>query len=166
MPKLAMSAKCVICRRVFSGPSLLMIGTSQTITKQHIDFVMKLRGHIEQDHKDLSNSLTQVAKNYEGLLFLAQYETHSPEFHEQLDRARWAVHQETLNRRISDEEIATAVGQLVPEIMTLCAMNDIETLKRNLISWAQSMRNVLEEPGKYPYPTAETPERASKVAPN
>ena len=67
----------------------------------------------------------------------------------QLDIARWNVHQKTLKMRVSDQMIADCVAGILPDILTMAQMGDTEGLTRNLTGLLMSMREKLEEPNKY-----------------
>jgi hypothetical protein len=114
-------------------------------------FVEKLTKHMTTEHKTETQQILIDGAEFQGCMFLSNFKTDDPNLKEQLDLVRWKVHQKTLAARFSDDDILQVVEKVVPDLLTLADMRDKETLTRNLAGLLQSMRDRLEEPGKYTF---------------
>src|SRR5271166_4900446 len=152
MSELAMTAKCSLCNRMFAGPQLVLVGKGvDAVNNRLMQFMEKLTGHVMNEHKEVAQGIVLAASEYQGMLILSQYQTSDDNLKLQTDVIRWGLHQKTLAARYTDAQLEQWVGQIVPELLTLADMRDVKTLTTNLIGMLQSMRDKLEEPGKYTF---------------
>jgi len=152
MPELAMTARCNLCSRLFAGPQLVLVGKGVDAPNNRLmQFLSKLTAHITEVHMDSAKGIFLAAQEYQGMLILANYSTESDALKTQLDLCRWNVHQKTLSMRFTDEQISEWVGKVLPDLMTLAEMRDTASLHRNLAGMLMSIRDRLEEPGKYTF---------------
>lgn len=164
MQEIAMTARCRECKKLFAGPSIVVLGSGMGQVNARIrQFLGKLTSHMANTHPEISTGIAIAAMEYQGMMILSKFETESDALKMQLDVARWNIHQKTLLKRISDDEIRHAVSLIVPELLTLAAANDPATITRNLEQWVMGMRNVLEEPGKYTFTPFGTPQETEKL---
>jgi hypothetical protein len=165
MPEMAMTARCGICGRLFAGPQLVLLGKGVDAPNNRLmQFVQKLTAHLVENHKKETEQIFLATNEYQGMLFLSHYQTESAALKTQLDMCRWKVHQGTLAARFTDAQIADWVEKIVPDLLTLSDMRDTLALSRNLAGMLMSMRDRLEEPGKYtfsPFDPALTGNKAS-----
>jgi hypothetical protein len=144
--ELALPARCNLCDQTFYGPRLTFVGRPHGRQPQ---FLEQLAQHIFTDHKDVAEGIALGAGEYQGMFIMSQFSTDDPELVNQLDIARWNVHQKTLKMRVSDQMIADCVAGILPDVLTMAQMGDTEGLTRNLTGLLMSMREKLEEPNKY-----------------
>ena len=145
-------SRCTICNKPFAGPRLAIVGKGMDLKNNRIaQFTEKLTRHLFDEHPAEAQQIMMNAAEYQGVLILATFQTDDADMREQMDLVRWKVHQKTLACRYSDEQIAAVVDKVVPELMMLAEMRDMETLKRNLTGLIQNLRDNLEEPGKYTF---------------
>jgi len=155
MSELAMSAKCRHCARVFAGPTLAIVGKRvDLVNNRLIQFMEKLSAHLET-HTQVKNDVESRTLEFKGWRMLQEYETTDRNLTTQFDVYRWCLLQQTLGASFSDQDIETWVGQVIPDFITLAQMGDKDTLARNLVGMLQSMRDRLEEPGRYKFQPAE-----------
>ncbi len=152
MSEIAMIARCAICQKPFAGPKFAQIGLGLSAANNRIAvFVEKMTRHIAEEHKEKVREILEEGEEYKGALFLSNFQTEDPNLKEQLDLVRWKVHQKTLAARYTDQMIEQWVGQIIPQLLTLADMRDVATITKNLTGMLQSMRDTLEEPGKYTF---------------
>ena len=162
MSELAMIARCMICNAPFAGPKFVKIGMGLDVKNNRIAvFVEKLTRHLFEKHNDVAQEILLQAGEYQGALFMAKFQTDDPSLKEQLDFLRWKTHQITIAKRYTDEMIGQWVDQVIPELLTLARDGDRATLTANLKGMLLSMRDTLEEPGKYVMETGATVGKAS-----
>lgn len=161
MPELAMSARCTKCGKMIVGSTIPILGKNFDAVNGHARaFVEKLGKHVMSEHQEDAAGIQMGAMEYQGMMIMSLYEMHSENLKLALDAARWNLHQKTLNQRFTDQQIADWVDQVLPDLKTLVQMGDDQTLKRNLTGMLQSMRDRLEEPGKYTFNASGVPELA------
>jgi|SRR5579863_10084346 hypothetical protein len=149
MTELAMTAKCRTCGRTFAGPQLAIVGKGvDPANNRLMQFMEKLSSHVEL-HREPMDEINLGVLEYRGWRILSEYETENKDLLMQFDLYRWGLHQKTLGGRYSDAQIEQWVGQVIPQLLTLADMRDIPTLTKNLCGMLASMRDKLEEPGKY-----------------
>jgi hypothetical protein len=165
MSELASTAKCTICGKLFAGPRLALVGRGLDLKNNRISqFTEKLARHIAETHPERLQQIVITAGEYQGVLMLSCFSTDDKDLAEQMDLVRWKTNQQTLPCRISDQQISDAVESIVPDLLTLADMRDTVNLKRNLTGFMLSMRDRMQEPGKYvlsPLEVATTPGKAS-----
>lgn len=162
MSELAMIARCMICNAPFAGPKFVKIGLGLDVKNNRIAvFVEKLTKHIAQQHPEMVAEIIMRRDEYAGALFLSNFQTDDPSLKEQLDFLRWKTHQVTIAKRYTDQMIGQWVDQVIPELLTLARDSDRATLTANLKGMLLSMRDTLEEPGKYVMETGATVVKAS-----
>ncbi len=165
MSELAMIARCMICHAPFAGPKFVKIGMGLDVKNNRLAvFTEKLTRHIFEKHPEAAREILTEGAEFQGALFLSHFQTEDENLKEQMDFLRWKIHQKTLAARYSDAMIEQWVGQIVPQMLTLAEMRDVTTLTTNLTGMLQSMRDGLEEPGKYksvPFDTGITAGKAS-----
>jgi len=147
-----MTARCSICQKLFAGPQILLVGQGLSAPNNRLmQFLQKLTEHIHIEHRDEAKGIALAANEYQGMLILSKYETQSQDLQTQLDLCRWNVHQKTLAVRFTDAQIRDWVEKIVPELLTLADMRDTLAITTNLVRMLQSIRDHLEEPGKYTF---------------
>src|ERR1700679_2189515 len=150
MSELAITARCTHCNKLFAGPQLLIVGTGvDAPTNRLMQFMEKLTGHMMKDHQDVAQRIMLMASEYQGMLILGNYQHSDASLMEQADMLRWKLHQNTLACRFSDEQIQQWVSSVLPDFTALAHNGDTATLQRNLAGMLMTMRDRLEEPGKY-----------------
>ena len=117
-----------------------------------------------EKHREQAEEILTQGAEYQGALFMANFQTEDPGLKEQLDLLRWKVHQTTLAARYTDEMIDQWVGQIVPQLVTLVEMADTASLSANLRGMLLSMRDTLEEPGKYTFQSMDPLVTAGKAS--
>lgn len=153
---------CKHCNMEFVGPSIVVIGQPA----QHgrlAAYLQKLHEHIETAHPaEYRNAVINTAA-YRGLEVMMHYRTTDKELRDQRDKLRWAIHQATLNARISDAALKRKTAELTTELIQLLYPqpgNDVSNVEQStgeryaiahdkimaVITW---LRDELEEPGKY-----------------
>ena len=162
MSELAMVARCMICNAPFAGPKFVKIGLGLDVKNNRIAvFTEKLTRHMFEKHRAQAEEILMQGAEYQGALFMANYQTEDPGLKEQLDYLRWKTHQVTISKRYTNEMIDQWVDQVIPELLTLARDGDRATLTTNLKGMLLSMRDTLEEPGKYVMETGATVGKAS-----
>lgn len=164
-PPLADITTCVHCGQKFSHPRLTIIGDNRA----RLNSYMKgLNDHLASKHPDLGMQMAQHGMAFMEMLFLMNFRTTDPELSEQQDRVRWQVHQQTLKARYPDENLKTQASELAAMLLDAIRLTDYEhdgivddgetsdRFKLLVTEAFLSIRDALEEPGKYPMP-----ERAS-----
>lgn len=165
MSELAMIARCMICNAPFAGPKFVKIGMGLDVKNNRIAvFTEKLTRHMFEKHREKAEEILTQGAEYQGALFMANFLTEDPGLKEQLDLLRWKVHQTTLAARYTDEMIDQWVGQIVPQLVTLVEMADTASLSANLRGMLLSMRDTLEEPGKYTFQSMDPLVTAGKAS--
>lgn len=156
--------ECRICGRKFAGPAAIVLGQTRSMS-----LLEKMQRHIEEAHPDHEKAISIVAGQYVGLLRFMNYKTSDSGLARQGDMLRWAIHQQTIAARISDETIKTKTAELaerlVGELLTTMAdtqrlntAGDVADMEASMRAIVQSrvaeiitgMRDVMQEPGKYP----------------
>jgi hypothetical protein len=166
-PELADITTCVHCGQKFSHPRLTIIGEN----KARLNSYMKgLNDHLAQKHPDLGLQMAQHGMAFMEMIFLRNFRTTDPELSEQQDRVRWQIHQQTLKARYPDDNLEQQCEDLAVEITklfipidkvpdTLGSINFAEKASEVagvLVKAFTSIRDALEEPGKYPVPVPES----------
>lgn len=165
MPELAMSARCTKCGKMMVGSSIPLLGQDfGAVNGQVKKFLEKLGKHVITEHAEDAAGIQAGAMEYQGMMIMSLYEMHSDDLKLALDASRWNLHQKTLNQRFTDQQITDWVDQVLPDLKTLVQMGDDQTLRRNLTGMLQSMRDRLEEPGKYTFGPSGIPVLASQKA--
>lgn len=144
---LAIPVSCTHCGQTFYGPDLG--STIITDERSVASFANKLQQHIVQSHGELAEQIVVAGMEYQGMLLLSNFRSDSQGLKKNLDVSRWNVHQKTLLKRFTDEELSTWVERVAPDLVTLVEMGDTANLKANLLGMLQSIRDLLEEPNKY-----------------
>ena len=155
-PELADITTCVHCGQKFSHPRLTIIGDD----KARLNSYMKgLNDHIAKKHPELGLQMAQTGMAFMELLFLRNFRTTDPELYEQQDRVRWQVHQQTLKARYPDENLTAQCHDLADLLISKLRWTDDDYVDTDetsalfaatLIEACRSIRDALEEPGKYP----------------
>lgn len=138
------TAKCLICRKVFLPPPVL-IGQGSKAEQ----FVGLLTAHLLQEHTSDAKQFLKAGQDYAALLILRQFEVTDKDTAVQIDLLRWGVHQNSIGARVTDKAISDLVGKIVPELVALAVAGDSATITKNLSGFALGLRDLLEEPGKY-----------------
>jgi hypothetical protein len=150
MSELASTAKCTICGKLLAGPRLALVGRGLDLKNNRLQqFTEKIARHIAEAHAEKLQQILITAGEYQGALMLSCFTTDDDDLKEQFDLVRWKTNQQTLPCRISDDQIAAAVESIVPDLLTLADMRDTVSLKHNLTGFMLSMRDRMQEPGKY-----------------
>jgi len=161
IPELADITTCVHCGQKFSSPRLTIIGEP---TARLESYLKGLSRHLQEKHPQLGQLMVQQGAAFMEFLFLRNFRTTDPELSEQQDRVRWQVHQQTLKARYPDESLrndAAALGARLCEVFRgyleecggITAAEEMHSeITSNVIEAFVSIRDALEEPGKYPVP--------------
>lgn len=159
--------ECRICGRKFAGPAAIILGQTRSMS-----LLEKMQRHIEEAHPDHEKAISIVAGQYVGLLRFMNYKTSDSGLARQGDMLRWAIHQQTIAARISDETIKTKtaelakvlakaimarvrIAQTVDEVLanldSAVVLQDIgDLIQHHVAEIITGMRDVMQEPGKYP----------------
>jgi len=160
--ELADLTTCLHCGQKFSHPRLTIIGDNNARLNSYLK---GLNDHLASKHPELGMQMAQHGMAFMEMLFLRNFRTTDPELSEQQDRVRWQVHQQTLKARYPDENLeqqaAGLAGRLI-ELMLECEQatdddSELEDVAKNAMTSViaeafTSIRDALEEPGKYPAP--------------
>jgi hypothetical protein len=150
--EIAMIARCTICNKPFAGPMFSKVGLGMDAVNNRLAvFTEKLTRHLFDEHREVAQEIQLQGTEYQGCLFLSKFSSQDPNLAMQLDVARWKVHQNTLAVRVTDDQIMDVVEKVVPDLLTLADARDTATLKKNLAGLLASIRDRLEEPGKYTF---------------
>lgn len=150
MSEIAMVARCTICQKPFAGPMFSKIGLKMDAVNNRLAvFTEKLTRHLFEAHPEVAEAVKIQGAEYMGALFLSKFSSGDENLAMQVDVSRWKVLQNVLSCRFSDGQILAVVEKVVPELLTLADARDVQTLTRNLCGLLASMRDKLEEPGKY-----------------
>jgi hypothetical protein len=154
--ELADITTCIHCGQKFSHPRLTIIGNDHA----RLNSYMKgLNDHLAKKHPEIGLLMAQTGAAFMELIFLRNFQSTDPELSEQQDRVRWQVHQQTLKARYPDENLEVQARQLAGTLLAALRWTDedhidiAETshLFEGLVSDTfRSIRDALEEPGKYP----------------
>jgi hypothetical protein len=165
---------CNLCGEKFSGPSALVVGQPAIAP-----YLERITMHFMKRHKKEENACAIKALEFLGMLRLMNFRTADPDIGRQLDYLRWSVHQQTLAARIPDDKLiertSDAASRLVDTFWAVLTMSYdqrqdstpefVQALKPALIAEMRTMleeifrgiRDVLQEPNKYPAPTGVIP---------
>jgi hypothetical protein len=151
-----MKARCIRCQRVFTGPNFAMVGSGITDPEANklAQFSETLNSHIRSAHPDYFAEMGMTLAAHSSAMILNCYSSDSEILNREADHHRWTLHQKTLARRISDDELRRSIEGILPDLKTLVAMKDDLALQSNLFSFLRGLRDALEEPGKYPSQTS------------
>lgn len=160
--------ECLLCGRRFAGPQAIVLGQSRTIS-----LLEKLALHIQQAHSDQYKAIDVLKDQYGGMLNMLNFKTSDPNMKTEVDRLRWAIHQQTIAARIHNEAIANMSHDLALTVVevafsefnreavaresgTLESLGSaltpklVELVKAKLSEVLTDMRDVMQEPNKYP----------------
>jgi hypothetical protein len=154
------------CGQKFSAPRIAIIGDDKARLNSYLEGLAK---HLGTKHPEVGQMMVQAGAAFMEMLFLRNFKTTDPELSDQQDRMRWQVHQQTLKARYPDENIYTqadwlalALARSLPQL----ADEDLFSYEGTAAELAErftpllteafvSIRDALEEPGKYPAPGSE-----------
>lgn len=158
---------CLVCGRKFAGPQGIIIGQP----RGHA-LLEKLHAHLENAHPEQSHAIHVLSLQYVGLLRMMNFSTSDATMKIEVDKLRWAINQQTIAARISDETIATQTaktaskivdsffgivqmeadrtGDSIPEYITMMRPGVTAEIQTALSELITAMRDVMQEPGKYP----------------
>ncbi len=163
------------CGQKFTSTRVTIIGEdSQARVNNYMAGLMK---HLHAKHPQVGIMMTQHGAAFMELLFLRNFKTTDPELTEMQDRVRWQVHQQTLKARYPDENLGAQAESLGRSLWELIyhyteeiqafvqaggpnvadksnAFDDqiVVEFKRQIAEAFRSIRDALEEPGKYEAP--------------
>jgi hypothetical protein len=165
---------CNLCGEKFSGPSALIVGQPAIAP-----YLERITMHFMTRHKKEESAVAIKALEFLGMLRLMNFRTADPDIGRQLDYLRWSVHQQTLAARIPDDKLiertADAASRLVDTLWAMLTMSYnqrqdsmpefVQALKPALTTEVGTMleeifrgiRDVLQEPNKYPAATTAVP---------
>lgn len=151
---------CLICGRKFAGPQAIVIGQTRTMS-----LLEKLAQHLETAHTDQSQAIALLSLQYVGLLRLMNFRTTDEALKMEVDKLRWAINQQTIAARISDETIESKTNGLAGEIADsffggasgpdtgtaeLIARSELKkAVALRVKEVIRTMRDVMQEPNKY-----------------
>lgn len=169
-PGAATAAQCRICGQKFKGPEMggpIIVGEKETTRIQR--YVLKLTEHLQQKHPEQLGMFAQQSGDYLGLLCLMTFDTADEELAKERDFLRWQLHRATRRVFVTDERIAEKCKVLVDAAMMNGVLPQIEQAERvavedHIAGLLREMRNVFEERGRYPEPSAPpaSPENGSR----
>ena len=148
MSEIATPARCGICNKVFYGPKAALIGANLGTREAQV-FFQSLVDHLMKSHPNEFMGCEAAGAEYKGMLIVSYFAVNDPDLQKMCDISRWNVLQKVLAARVSDEHIAQSVDGVLPDLCTLVEQGDRATLRKNLITLLQGMRNAIEERGKY-----------------
>jgi hypothetical protein len=148
------------CGQKFSAPRVAIIGDDKARLNSYLEGLSK---HLGAKHPEVGQMMVQAGAAFMEMLFLRNFKTTDPELSEQQDRMRWQVHQQTLKARYPDENLNAQVDDLAIELVLTSTMEEgdagfsarKEAYVFLLTEAFRSIRDALEEPGKYPVPGSE-----------
>jgi hypothetical protein len=160
---------CQVCKRQFTAPVRLL---GSTDPQELLRYLADLIYHFQNQHREADKKINERMWEFGGMLRIAQYRTTDPDITGQLDFLRWRLHQQTLAARIPDDKLIHQVdelaGRLVDTFMAMLTMafdsiheatpGFVDTMKPELtveiicqlMPILRGIRDVLEEPGRYP----------------
>ncbi len=164
MNELADLTTCLLCGQIFTGPRVQISGRQNGRLQ---NYLLQLGKHFNEKLPDHAKAMNIRGAEFMGLLFLLNFRTSDTELQTERDRLRWQIHQQTLNARIPDEKLKEKCTALSSQLMTEAAKVFVEfsmsredaqvVIKRaesqcaaTLIEVFTGLRDVLEEPNKYP----------------
>jgi len=148
--ELAATARCLHCGKLFAGPSALAIGGGLSVVdNRRVQFLETLTRHVLESHKPEAADVLNSGAEYQTFLMLSNYKTEDKNMLAQLDLVRWKTHQRSLAKRFTDKMIGDWVEKIVPDLVTLANQGNTLAITSHLTGMLQSMRDILEEPGKY-----------------
>jgi len=161
---------CNLCGKKFSGPSALVIG--QPAIQPYLEEITK---HFIKAHKEEEQAIGIKALEFLGMLRLMNFRTADPDIAKQIDYLRWQIHQQTLSARIPDdkliertEEVAARLVEMFCAVLKMACdakvesmptvMGELEPIMRKNVRETlevifRGIRDVLQEPNKYPSAT-------------
>ena len=165
---------CNLCGETFAQPGALVVGQPAIVP-----YLERIMMHFVTRHKKEDNAVAIKALEFLGMLRLMNFRTADPDIGRQLDYLRWSVHQQTLAARIPDDKLiertADAASRLVDTFWAVLTMSYdqrhdsipefVQALKPALTAEVRTMleeifrgiRDVLQEPNKYPTATGVIP---------
>jgi hypothetical protein len=156
---LATLTQCKLCGERFNA-GVAIIGKPNARKEE---LLMQLGSHVNLKHPQQAQMLAIDGAAFMGMIFLMLFDSTDEEVTEEKDRTRWHIHQKTLIARFSDESLEEQCRALSRKLVDLVSRPDIctgtmvsrEELLRSafeciLIDVFTGMRDVLEEPNRYP----------------
>lgn len=162
--ELADITTCLHCGQKFSSPRVTIIGQPTARLEQYLEALAK---HLQEKHPQRGMIMAQHGAAFMELVFLRNFKTTDPELSEQQDRVRWQIHQQTLKARYPDENVKEQALGLSSILLNAIRWTDDDHIDvdqtgalfaARLTEAFTSIRDALEEPGKYsdPNPASST----------
>ncbi len=159
------------CGQKFSAPRVSIIGQTDARLNNYLTGLSK---HLGAQHPEVGLQMAQHGAAFMELLFLRNFKTTDPELSEMQDRVRWQIHQQTLKARYPDENLEQQAHALAVTLVE-CAdelpdegfvnREPAIALYQSIVANAfRSIRDALEEPGKYATPRATVQSASLKSA--
>jgi hypothetical protein len=164
--------ECLICGRKFAGPQAIVIGQPRAVA-----LLEKLAQHLETAHSDQNQAIALLSLQYVGLLRMMNFKTTDEMLKVEVDKLRWAINQQTIAARISDETIESKTNGLAGEIVDgffggasgpesptaeVIARSELkQAIARRVKEVIKGMRDVMQEPNKYAVNLVGSPKRDS-----
>lgn len=145
---LAIPYTCRHCKKVFYGPSITKTVFSQAEAIETEAFSQKINHHLQTEHQAIMQQAMLSLGAFQGMLVFSQFRAEG--LSKQVDLQRWTILQYVLKKHFSDEDLGAWVDRVTPDLVGLAKAGDTVTLRKNLLGMLQSIRDVLEEPNKYP----------------
>jgi hypothetical protein len=168
--------ECLLCGRKFAGPQAIVIGQPRAVA-----LLEKLANHLETAHGQQNEAIALLSLQYVGLLRMMNFKTNDPELKNEVDKLRWAINQQTIAARISDETIQTKTqntaskivdtffgvmqmeadrtNESVADYIALMKPAMIADIQKALSELVTGMRDVMQEPNKYAVNLVGAPKR-------
>lgn len=178
------SSTCKLCGQRFMGPKIqgVLIGSGPKTDA----YMQDLGKHIAEQHPTAQAAIEAHGLAFMGMLRLLQFTTNDEGLKTLRDKFRWQIHQQTINVRIPEqklvEESKRVAGQMVDKCIELASdgytitatgsetlADLVEDMKvetaRRLEEIIRSLRDLMEEPGKYPVAIIQEPDAGQFVPP-
>jgi hypothetical protein len=140
-----------ICGQKFSHPHVTIIGDDKARLNHYMEGLAK---HLHSKHPEVGQAMVAAGAAFMELLFLRNFKTTDAELSEQQDRMRWQIHQQTLKARYPDENLREQAEAMAEDIFEEATHNTEgrANISDMLEVAFRSIRDALEEPGKYEAP--------------
>lgn len=140
--RIALPSTCRICGEAFTTPSLLIVG--QTDEERLGEFGGRLAQHILTSHKDVALYAATMHQQFDGMICLMNFNIAEDKLVEQLDMIRFQIHRLTRRAVVTDDTLMQKTAEL-----GLLNPDD----EQRVFDLMKTMRDVLEERGRYPHLT-------------
>jgi hypothetical protein len=169
--EITVPVKCSLCKKTFYGPTAALVGDADP-TPRGVRFIRYLHEHIARDHPQVASDLMYFTNEFYGWRALSLFDTQDKKVLEVWDRYRWRIHQETLACRAQNLDVMARqiAKQVVPGYPPNKPGADYASVDRDRKAAAEiiqaaleELRDLLEEPNRYPPPEPPKPAEQPKI---